>query len=187
MTRTALCIALLIFCAAVARSSAADLCRSGLPPGQRPGPYAAVVSVGSERGQSHCFICAAEDRPIVIVFARTLSEPLGKLVQQIDRALPQYKGVELRGWVTFLHEDQASLDAKVVAWAQKYAVRNVPIAVFEDVGGPPSYRLALEADVTILLSVRQRVAANFAFRAGELNDAAIAEVLKALPRITATK
>jgi hypothetical protein len=75
----------------------------------------------------------------------------------------------------------------VVAWAQKHALRTVPVAVFEDAAGPPSYRLAAEADVTVLLSVRQRVAANFAFRSGELNDAAMAEVLKALTRITAPK
>jgi hypothetical protein len=157
---------------------------SGLRPGQRPGPYSSLVSVGTERGQSHCFICAAADRPTVIVFARTLSEHLGKLARGLDKALADHKDAELRCWVTFLSDDQTALDPKVVAWSKKHSLRRVPLSVFEDVVGPPSYLLSRDADVTVLLSVKQKVVRNFAFRAGELNDERIAEILKAIPRIT---
>ncbi len=159
-------------------------CVSGLQPGRRPGPYAAVVSVGDKRGQSHCFICETEDRPAVIVFARTFSDPLGKLVAGLDEALRVHKAADLRAWVTFLGEDPAAIDPTVVAWARKHAVRGVPLAVFADAGGPPSYRLHRDADVTVLLSVKQKVVRNFAFRPGELTDERIAEILKALPEIT---
>ena len=56
-------------------------------------------------------------------------------------------------------------------------------SVFEDVGGPPSYKLARDADVTVLLYVKQKVVANFAFREGELTGARIDEVLKAVPEL----
>jgi hypothetical protein len=171
----------------LAQQAAADGCRSGLPPGTRPGPYAAVVCTGPERGRSHCYICETADRPMVIVFTRSLSDPLGKLVQELDKGVAKNKAAELRAWVTVLHPDQATLDAKVVAWAQKNAVRNVPVAVFEDIIGPPSYRLSADADVTVLLAVKQRVVANFAFRAGELNDTAVAEIIKTLPKIATDK
>ena len=72
-------------------------------------------------------------------------------------------------------------------WAQKHAVSNVPCAVFEDTVGPPTYLLNKEADVTVLLSVKQKIVANFAFRAGELNDAAIAEIIKSVPKIVTGK
>jgi hypothetical protein len=157
-----------------------------LKPGQRPGPYSSLVATGTQRGQLHCFICEAEDRPVVILFARVLSEPLGKLAQQFDKALVTHKDAQLRGWITFLSDDQARLDPKVVEWGKKHAIANLPLAVFEDSGGPPSYRLKQEADVTILLSVKQKVVANFAFRAGELKDERIAEVMKALPQIVGT-
>jgi hypothetical protein len=158
-------------------------CVSGLQPGRRPGPYAAVVAVGDKRGQSHCFICETEDRPAVIVFARTFSDPLGKLVAGLDEALRTHKAAELRAWVTFLGEDPAVIDPTVVAWARKHAVRGVPLAVFADAGGPPSYRLNRDADVTVLLSVKQKVVRNFAFRPGELTDERVADVLKALTDI----
>src|SRR5215813_14230736 len=80
-------------------------CVSGLQPGQRPGPYAAIVSAGPNRGQLHCFICETADKPAVVVFARKMSEPLGKLVQGLDKAVLANKKAELRSWVTFLTDD----------------------------------------------------------------------------------
>ena len=167
--------------------AAADPCKSGPQPNQRPGPYSALVSVGKERGTQHCYICESASRPIVIVFARTLSEPLGKLAKQLDNAVKEHKTFELRSWITLLADDQTKLDPQVVQWAQKHAVANVPCAVFEDTVGPPTYLLNKEADVTVVLSVKQKVIANFAFRAGELNDAAIAEIVKSIPKIVIKK
>lgn len=167
--------------------SAVDPCRSGPQPGQRTGPYACVQSTGPQRGQSHCYICETADRPAVVVFARGLSDPLGKLVAQLDKAVADHKAVEMRGWVTFLNDDQPGLDAKVIDWGKKHTVRTLPLGVFEDAGGPPSYRLAREADVTVLLCAKQKVVANFAFRTGELTTERAAEVLKALPGIVEKK
>jgi len=161
-----------------------DPCKSGPQPNQRPGPYSALVSVGPQRGTQHCYICEAADRPIMIVFARTLSDPLGKLVHKMDKLMDDNKSTELRGWVTFLADDQTALDTQVVKWGQKHATGKVPLAVFEDVVGPPTYLLHREADVTVLLSVKQKVVGNFAFRKGELNDAAIEQIVKAVPKIT---
>jgi hypothetical protein len=181
-----LAIGVFSFCALgtlIRSSRAEDPCRSGLEPGQRPGPYAFVLSTGPHRGQSHCYICETADRPAVVVFARALGDPLAKLVQHLDQALTEHKKADLRAWITFLNPDQLALDPKIVQWSQKHAIRTVPLGVFEDVNGPPSYRLARDADVTVLLFVRQKVVANFAFRTGELADDKIAEVIKAVPRI----
>jgi hypothetical protein len=166
---------------------AAEPCLSGVQPGLRPGPYAFVLSTGANRGQSQCFICETADKPAVVVFARTLSEPLGKLVSKIDKATADHKAADLRAWVTILAEDQAKLDPDLVRWTQQHALKTVPAGVFEDVVGPPSYKLAKDADVTVMLFVKRKVVANFAFRASELNDDAIAEVLKALPKIVEGK
>ena len=62
-------------------------------------------------------------------------------------------------------------------------MKALPLGSFDDPVGPPSYRLSRDADVTVLLFVNRKVVANFAFRAGELTELNITEVLKALPRI----
>jgi hypothetical protein len=166
--------------------AAADPCKSGPQPNQRPGPYSSLVCVGKERGTQHCYICESANQPIVIVFARTMSDPLGKLVKQLDGAVKEHKAAELRSWVTFLGDDQTKLDPLVVKWAQKHAI-GLPCGVFEDTVGPPAYLLAKEADVTVLLSVNRKVVANFAFRTGELNDDAIADIVKTIPKILDAK
>src|SRR5216683_800278 len=117
------------------RGAAADPCKSGPQPNQRPGPYSALVCVGKERGTQHCYICESADRPVVIVFARTLSDPLGKLVKQLDNAVKENKTAELRSWITFLADDQTKMDPQVVRRAQTHAVSGVPCAVFEDTVG----------------------------------------------------
>src|SRR5215813_759542 len=162
-------------------------CVSGLSAGQRPGPYAAIVAVGPNRRQLHCFICETADRPAAVVFARRMSDPLGKLVQGLDKAVLANKAVGLRAWVTFLSDDQPALDPQVVRWGQQHGVSNVSLAVFEDADGPPAYKLARDADVTVLLFVKQKVVKNFAFRADELNDKKAAEVIKAIPEILGKK
>jgi hypothetical protein len=162
-------------------------CTSGPQSGQRCGPYAALIATGPERGQSFCYVCQTADKPAVILFARTLTDPLGRLVAQLDKAVAESKKDELHVWVTFLSDHQLELDPQVVKWSQRYAIRRVPLGIFEDPLGPPSYRLSKDADVTVLLFVKQKVVGNFAFRPGELNDDKIKEVMNTLPRIVAEK
>src|SRR4051812_545689 len=133
---------------------AADPCVSGLDVGQRPGPYSSVVSVGAQRGQSHCFICETADKPAVVVFARSADDDLARLVRLLDQAVADNKSGDLRAWVTFLNEEQTAFDPVLVGWAKKNAVRNVSLSVFEDRDGPPAYRLHRDADVTVLLFVK---------------------------------
>ena len=164
-------------------SFAGDACRSGPQVDERTGPYAALIAVGPQRGMSHCFICEAAEKPTVAVFARALSEPLGKLVHQLDRALAAHKGSDLTIWVTFLSDDPTRTDPKVVDWSKQHATGSIPLGVYNDSVGPPTYLLARDADVTVLLNNKQKVVANFAFRQGELNDAAMGRVLKTIPSI----
>jgi tetratricopeptide (TPR) repeat protein len=160
--------------------AAPETTQASLQPGDRPGPYSSVVVTGSKRGTSHCFICETVDKPAIIIFARSQSDALGKLASAINKTLGLYKDTDLRSWITFLYADQTSVDAQIVQWSQKYALTNVPLAVFEDLGGPPSYRLSREDDVTALLFVNQKVIGNFTFRQGELSETRIAEVLVAV-------
>jgi hypothetical protein len=180
-------MAVLAGCLTASIAAADGACVSGPEPGQRPKPYSSIIATGMHRGQTQCYICATGDLPAVIVFARTPSDPLGKLVQSLDRAVADNKKAELRGWVTFLSDDQPAMDSVVVEWGKKHAVRDMPLGVFTDAGGPPAYKLSSDADVTVLLYVRQKVVANFAFRAGELNETRTVEVLKAIPQILTEK
>lgn len=166
---------------------AAEPCVSGVPVGKRPGPYSFLVATGPQRGQLTCYVCEQHEggKPAAIVFTHTLSEPLSKLLHKLEDAGLARKDTGYKVWMTQL-TDTADLDA-LGKWAQKQGLKNVPVGAFEDADGPPAYKLHKDADVTVMLFVKERVVANFAFRAGELNDKSIETVLKAVPRLFPAK
>jgi hypothetical protein len=182
MTRTFL-LPLALTLALTLTLSAADPCESGLPVGKRPGPYSFLVATGPQRGQPTCYVCEQHDggKPAAVVFARTLSDPLGRLLAKLDAAGAARKDAGFKVWMTQL-TPAADLDT-LGKWAQTQGLKTVPVGAFEDADGPPAYKLNKDADVTVMLFVKEKVVANFAFRAGELDDKAIAEVLKATPKL----
>ncbi|MDB5313119.1 MAG: hypothetical protein JWO38_7321 [Gemmataceae bacterium] len=162
---------------------AADPCASGVPVGKRPGPYSFLVATGPQRGQPTCYVCDQHEggKPSAVVFARTLSDPLGKLLTKLDAAGAAGKGTGYKVWMTQLAAT-ADLD-DLGKWAQAQGLKGVPVGAFEDADGPPAYKLHKDADVTVILFVKEKVVANFAFRAGELDDKAIGAVTKAVPKL----
>lgn len=165
----------------------AEPCVSGTPVGKRPGPYSFLVATGPQRGQQTCYICEQHDgnKPAVVIFARTTSDPAGKLLAKLDAAGIANKDTGFKVWMTLLAE-KADLDT-LAKWSQKQGVKSAPVGAFEDADGPPSYKLHKDADVTVILFTKQKVIANFAFRAGELDDKAIEKVMKTVPQLFETK
>jgi hypothetical protein len=166
---------------------AAEPVASGPKLGSRPGPYVFWVSTGPNRGQETCFICDAGDKPAVAVFARTTSDALGKLVGKIDRALAEHKAADLRAWVTFLGKDHDTFDGLLIEWSKKHGLKSLPVGTFQEEDGPPTYRVARDADVTVVLFVNRKVQATFGFRSKELTEEAVDRVLKAVPRLVEKK
>ncbi len=168
---------------------AAEPCESGVPVGKRPGPYSFLVATGPQRGQQTCYICEQHEtnKPAAVVFARNLSDSLGKLLTKLEAAgaVPAAKDSGYKVWCTQLAE-KADLDA-LAKWAQKQGLKTAPVGAYEDADGPPSYRLNKDADVTVMLFSKQKVVANFAFRANELTDKQIDEVVKATPQLFGKK
>jgi len=160
---------------------------SGPKGGARPGPYTFCVSTGASRGQETCFICETADRPAAIVFARNASDGLGKLAGKLDRALADHKAAELRSWITFIGKDYETFDRQLLDWSKQHGLKSLPIGTFKENDGPPTYQVAREADVTVVLFVKKKVQATFGFRKDELTDEAVRRVLDAIPRLVEKK
>lgn len=162
---------------------AADPLASGVPVGKRPGPYSFLVATGPQRGQPTCYVCEQHDggKPGVIVFARTPSDAVGTLLTKLDAAGADRKATGYKVWMTHLTA-AADLD-DLARWAQSQGLKTVPVGAYEDAAGPPAYKLHKDAEVTVLLFVKEKVVANFAFRAGELDEKATAAVLRAVPKL----
>src|SRR5438552_10977887 len=81
---------------------AAEPCVSGLPVGKRPGPYSFLIATGPQRGQQTCYICEQHEggKPAAIVFAKTLSDPLAKLMTKLEAARPAKNDPGYKAWLT---------------------------------------------------------------------------------------
>lgn len=171
-----LSVSSLLFIATIGHAAPPD---SGLKPGDRPGPYSFLVATGPQRGQPTCYVCDAADKPIVILFARELTDPLGQLAAKVDKALGEQKPKDLQAWLT-LTATGGGWDEKLVAFARKHGLKALPTGVFDDVDGPPAYKLHRDALVTVVVAIKRKAVKSFAFRTGELNDKATDEVLKTI-------
>ena len=170
-----------------ALTAAQDPIASGPKVGARPGPYLFWLFTGANRGQEQCFICETADRPAVVVFARNPSDALGKLAGKLDKALAEHKSAELKSWITFIGKDHETCDPLLVDWSKQHGLKALPVGALKEKDGPPTYLVAHEADVTVVLFVRRKVVGTFAFRADELTDTTANRVLEALPRLVAKK
>lgn len=176
----------LVCCLALTVAEAKEPCVSGPQLGQRPGPYSFLVASGAERGQQTCYVCETGDKPGIIVFARSLSEPLAAALAKCDAAISAQPKDTVRGWLTVLGEKTVTLD-DLSQWTKQAGLKTMPTGVFDDPVGPPSYKLSDDADVTVLLFKNKKVVANFAFRKGELTADALKTLTSEVSKFASAK
>lgn len=120
------------------------------------------------------------------MFAREKSDALTSLVKKIDKRmqLTQKTKRPLGAFVMFVN-DSPGLDQDLRKLAQKEAIKEVPFGIGAP---PPDYAIAAESDVTVVVYAPnrrrdQKVTANFALRKGELNDARVDAIFKAIAAV----
>jgi hypothetical protein len=109
---------------------------------------------------------------------------LTSLVKKIDQRMQAAVGKTPRplGAYVLYMNNGSGLDQRLRRLAETEAIQRVALGI----GAPPrDYEVANEADVTVVVYSperrgQQRVTANFALRKGELNDAKIRDIVKAV-------
>jgi len=108
------------------------------------------------------------------------------LVKKIDEATEKNSKNRMGSFVVLLSGDRDKMEAELKKLAEKEGLKKVALAI-DTPAGPSSYKIAKEADVTVLLYVNKTVKKNFVFGKGELTEAKVEEVLKELPSILEKK
>ena len=114
-----------------------------------------------------------------MVFARKTGSGLTSLVKKLDEA--QSKNKKMKSFICFLSDDE-KLGDELKALAEKQGIKNTVLAI-DNVAGPAAYKVAKEAEYTVLFYNKRKVEVNHAFRAGELNEKAVATVVADLSKI----
>lgn len=116
-----------------------------------------------------------------MIFAREVSAPLTSLVKKLDAATAANKSKRMGSFVVFLTDDEG-LGDKLKSLAKTEGLKDIVLTI-DNPAGPKGYQVAKDADVTVVLYNKRNVKANFAFKKGELNDAAVDKVVGAVTKI----
>jgi hypothetical protein len=177
---------ILVACAvlALAGAASAEPVVSGPQAGQKvPGPFKPLHVNGPDAGKRECLYCKFGPRPVVMVFAREASPAVAALVKKIDAATASHQDEHLASCAIFLSASK-ELPAALKSFVEKEGVKSTVLAT-DCPEGPEGYKIAAEAEVTVVLYAHRTVKANHAFRKGELTAAAADAVVADLAKILA--
>ena len=116
-----------------------------------------------------------------MIFAREVTGPLTSLVKKIDEETQKHKSDRMGSFIVFLSDDE-KLQDQLKELAKKEDIQKCVLTI-DNPGGPGPYKIAKDADVTVVLYENRTVKANHAFKKGELNDRAIQQILAEIPKI----
>ena len=169
---------------AVGAAYAADEVKSGLPVGEKGVPPFQVRDVtGPSKGKTLCYRCQYGARPVVTVFAREMNDNVKDLVSKIDEKVGKNKDKKMAAFVVVLTEDPDAVEPKLESFAKDKKISNTPLTIVEGAAGPPEYKLAKDADVTVMMWVESEVKVNHAFAKGKLDKKAIDQVVEETAKI----
>ena len=164
----------------------AEELKSGPQTGEKvPGPVHPVNVTGEHKGEKYCLFCQNGDNPVAMVFAREASPALGKLVKKLDEATIKNKDASMGSFVVFLN-DSEGLDKQLAEMADKAKIEKTILSI-DNPAGPKAYKVAADADITVVLYVDHKVKANYAFKKGEIKEGDMEKILADVSKIVPAK
>lgn len=108
---------------------------------------------------------------------------MASLVKQVDETVAKNEDKKMAAFLILLAEDADAAAPKLTELAEKHGIKNVPLTIFDGEAGPGNYKIAKEADVTVLLWKERNVKANHAFEPKQLNADAVKKIVSDTEKI----
>jgi len=121
-----------------------------------------------------------------MIFAREVSDSLTSLVKKIDAATAANSKCKMGSFVVFCSDDDDALKGKLKDLAAKEDLKKIVLTI-DQPDGPKAYKVAKDAEVTVILYNQRKVESNHAFKKGELDDKAIEAIVADLKKILPEK
>ena len=120
-----------------------------------------------------------------MIFARDLSDPLASLAKKIDAATAKNSESKMGSFIVFLNDDE-ELDKKLKDLADKDHLSKISMATMSNKSGPEAYKIAKDAEVTVILYSKNECKGNYASKKGEMTESdvekIVADVAKIVPK-----
>ncbi len=114
---------------------------------------------------------------MVNVFAREITDDLTSLVKKIDEKVVAHNDQKMAAFVVVLTDDADAVEPRLKDLVEKQKIEKTPLTVFDGPAGPPQYKIAKTADVTVMMWVGGKVKVNHVYAKGELDKAAIDKIV----------
>jgi quercetin dioxygenase-like cupin family protein len=168
----------LVFCGQAVLAQQDGL-KSGPQVGESlPGPFHSLVAFSAKpglMGKKTDFIEMYGQAPVVLVFARELTNPLTRLVNKLEAEAAKDESGKVRIVLVLLSDDD-SVETNLKEFGEQQAIKHANLAMMEP-DGPKPYKLSKAADITVLVYKRWKVEANYAFKKGELGEKDIDKIV----------
>ncbi|MGL4553547.1 MAG: hypothetical protein ACRC33_20465 [Gemmataceae bacterium] len=145
------------------------------------GPFHPLNINGASAGKKFCLYCVNGDKPVAMVFARTPTKEVETLVKKLDAACEANKDAKLGSFVVFCSSEEG-LEDKLKTMAKDADLKKVVLSI-DNPAGPDGYKVAKDADVTVVLYVNRTAKANYAFEKGKLTDKDIETIVESTSKI----
>lgn len=106
---------------------------------------------------------------MVNIFAREITDDLASLVKQVDEVVAKNADKKMAAFLVLLTEDADAAAPKLEELATKHGIKNVPLTIFDGEAGPGDYKIAKDADLTVLMWLKRDVKVNHALKKGKLD------------------
>ena len=120
---------------------------------------------------------------MVAIFTRSITDDLTSLVKQIDDQVAKNEDKKMASFVILLSNDPDADEAKLKTLAEKAGIKHVPLTVFDGIAGPPNYKIAEDAEVTVLHWLERKTVVNHAFAKGKLDKDGVKKVVDSTAEI----
>jgi hypothetical protein len=125
------------------------------------------------------------NNPVAVVFTREITPGLTSLVKKLDQAASENSSARMGAFVVLMTDDDKA-EEKLKALAEKENLKKVILTV-DNPAGPKSYKIAKDADTTVLLYSKKSVKKNFAYEKGKLTETEASEIAGSVKDILPAK
>jgi len=81
-----------------------------------------------------------------------------------------------------LSDDEEKMSEKLKSLSDKEKIKKVVLCI-DNPQGPPKYKIAKEADITVVYYNKKKVVKNFAFEAGKMTEKDLTKVIEEIKAI----
>ncbi|MCA9090121.1 MAG: hypothetical protein KDA90_15980 [Planctomycetaceae bacterium] len=169
--------------AAVACLGSMSLAAEGLETGSNVGAFYVKDVTGPAAGEKLCYRCRYGGRPVVSIFTRKVDDNVASLIKQVDGTVGQNAEKKMAAFVVVLTDNPEGQEGALKSVATSKGIQNTPLTTFDGEAGPPSYKIAQDSEVTVMMWVNGKLQVNEALKASELTSEKVSALVNSTNKI----